>query len=137
MNRIAHALSDHSLERQGDYLLSVVLDELDLEAGQLLRAGEGASLQPLASRPVVADDVLLLAAQSRWQNWQSNSECDTMIGDAQIELRDSLGRSYSAVWLMRSDGSQRPAGLLLLGCSTDRLAELSPALLRAVAQRLG
>lgn len=136
-NRIEHALSDRTLERQGDYLLSVVLDELDVEAGQLLRTSEQASLQLVASRPGVADEALLLAAQSRWQNWQSDSECETMIDGAQIELRDSQGRNYSAVWLLHSEELDRPAGLLLLACSTDRLGKLSPALLRAISQRLG
>jgi hypothetical protein len=37
-HRIAHALSVHALEQHGDYLLSIVLQELELEAGQLLRA---------------------------------------------------------------------------------------------------
>jgi hypothetical protein len=60
-----------------------------------------------------------------------------MIGDAQLELRDSQGRSYCALWLNHAAGHDRPVGLLLLACNTDRLGQLSHALLRAISQHLG
>jgi len=135
-SRIAHALSLHALEQHGDYLLSIVLDELDLEAGQLLRAGSRDSLQLMASRPGMADAALLMAAEARWKNWESDSDCETMIGDAQLELRDSQGRSYSPLWLNHSGGRDRPVGLLLLACPTEQLGKLSHALLRAISQHL-
>ncbi|HET8931929.1 MAG TPA: AAA family ATPase [Polyangiales bacterium] len=136
-NRIAHALSLHALEEHGDYLLSIVLDELALEVGLLLRAAGRESLQLMASRPGAPDTALLMAAQARWKNWESDSDCETMIGDAQLELRDSQGRSYCALWLNHAAGHDRPVGLLLLACTTDRLGQLSQALLRAISQHLG
>jgi hypothetical protein len=79
---------------------------------------------------------LLLAAQTRWQSWEATSDCETIIGDAQSALCDSLGRSYSAIWLNHPNGLERPAGLLLLACSTDRLGQVSQALLRALSHHL-
>ncbi|HTU57776.1 MAG TPA: hypothetical protein VMF89_05070, partial [Polyangiales bacterium] len=100
------------------------------------RAGRHDSLQLMASRPGAADLALLMAAQARWSNWESDSDCETMIGDAQLELRDSHGRSYSALWLNHAGGRERPVGLLLLACPTERLGKLSHALLRAISQHL-
>jgi hypothetical protein len=138
ITRIARDLPSHSLEHQGEYLLSLVLDEIAVDAGHLFRVVDDGNLQLMAARPARPDARLLRAAQQCFAAWSSSDEMQTADDDVSSDpdLADSQGRTHVPLWLTNPCQPDELTGLVLLACSSSRLGELSPAFVRAVSQQL-
>jgi hypothetical protein len=136
--RIARDLPSQSLEHQGDYLLALILDEIAVDAGHLFRVSSGDHLQLMAARPSRPDERLSRAAQQCFAAWSSSDELQTADGGEaeEADLADSQGRTHVPLWLTKPSQSDELTGLVLLACSSSRLAELSPAFVRAISQQL-
>jgi hypothetical protein len=137
--RTANDVRLRSLEHQGEYLLSMVLDEIAVDTGQLFRIANDGTLQLLAARPTRPDQRLLLAAEHCLTAWTSSGEMQTADDDEQsvdAQLFDALGRSHIPLWLTKPSHPDELTGLVLVPCTTARLAQLSPAFIRAISQHL-
>jgi hypothetical protein len=136
--RTANDVRTNAPEQQGEYLLSMVLDEIEVDAGQLFRIDARGELQLLAARPTRPDPQLLQAAQRCLANWSASGEMQT--ADAEEEddsaLLDALGRSFTPIWLTNPARADVLTGLVLVSCSTTRLAELPAAFVRAISLHL-
>jgi hypothetical protein len=138
VTRIARDLPSQSLEHQGEYLLSLVLDEIAVDAGHLFRVVGDEGLQLMAARPARPDIRLLRAAEQCFAAWSSSDEMQTADDDVSTDpdLADSQGRTHVPLWLTNPAAPDELTGLVLLACSSSRLGELSPAFVRAVSQQL-
>jgi hypothetical protein len=135
--RIASRLSAHSAEDRSEYLLSFVLDELEIDAGQLYRVTRDSKCQLLASRPGAEEPQLMAAVERSLVTWWSSDEGQTADEETDTALlRDSQGRMYLPLWLTRPTHAEELAGVVLLNCSTDQLSKLTPAFVKAVALHL-
>jgi hypothetical protein len=139
-SRTANDVRLRSLEHQGEYLLSLVLDEIAVDTGQLFRIANDGALQLLAARPTRPDARLLLAAERCLVAWSSSGELQTADDDEEraldSQLFDTLGRAHIPLWLTKPSHADELMGLVLVPCTTARLAELSPAFVRAISQHL-
>jgi hypothetical protein len=126
------------LEHQGEYLLSMVLDAVSVDTGQLFRIGDDHSLQLLAARPTRPDPQLLRAAEHCLAAWASSDEMQTQDGDdaEDSELVDSQGRTHTPLWLTHPSRPAELTGLVLVACASTQLGSLSPAFVQAVSQQL-
>jgi hypothetical protein len=138
--RTANDVRLRSPKHQGEYLLSMVLDEIAVDTGQLFRIASDGTLQLLAARPTRPDRKLLLAAERCLTAWSSSGEMQTADDDDErtvdSHLFDTLGRSHVPLWLTRPSHPDELTGLVLVPCTTARLAALSPAFIRAISQHL-
>jgi hypothetical protein len=135
--RIASRLSAHSAEDRSEYLLSFVLDQLEIDAGQLYRVTRDGKCELLASRPGADEPELMAAVEHSLITWWSSEEGQT--GDEETDsalLRDSQGRLYLPLWLTKPTHAEELAGVVLLNCSIERLSGLTPAFVKAVALHL-
>ena len=135
--RTANDVRAQSLEHQAEYLLALVLDEIAVDAGQLFRIGSDGCLQLMAARPTRPDPSLLLAATRCLADWSASGDMQTADDEAVgQDVLDTLGRSYTPLWLTQPSRPDLLTGLVLVSCSTARLAELPAAFVRAISQHL-
>jgi hypothetical protein len=120
----------------GSWHLPDRLDETAVNAGQLFRIA-GGSLQLLAACRSRPDPRLLRAAEQCLASWMASDEGSTAPGGALDSLAPSAaGAALTPLWLTDPVRPDEPIGLVLLTCPVQRLASLSPAFVRAVAQQL-
>jgi hypothetical protein len=136
--RTANDVRAQAPEQQGEYLLSLVLDEIVVDAGQLFRIGSDGSLQLMAARPTRPDPKLLLAAARCLADWSASGDMQTADDeeDEGSEMVDALGRSFTPLWLTNPSRPDVLTGLVLVSCSTARLGELPAAFVRAISLHL-
>jgi hypothetical protein len=127
--RLASDFTSQRLDDRAEYLLATVLDEADVECGLLFRI-DGASLLLMAAQPSRPEAYMLRAAQRCYAQWRSSDELDTALGPG------SVAEGLAPLWLTQPARAEHPIGLLLLRCEVARLAQLSAAFVRAVAEHL-
>lgn len=118
-------------------LLAFVLDELQVESGQLYRVGAQGNIQLLASRPDMEEPALVAAAARSLEGWFSADDAQTADDASESSvILDSQGHAYVPLWLTKPTGKNELSGLVLASCSAEQLATLSPAFVKAVAMHL-
>jgi len=138
--RLQTALATQSSEDQGDYLLSIVLDEVGAPLGQLYRVDRGGRPVLAACKPKPPDPVLLAQAVRTFATYASSmlEESATQSVDEVSESNtlDSAGARYETIWLRHPDDAEALRGMLLVPADAERLTALTPDLQRAVCERL-
>jgi len=135
--RLADGVSTQGGDEAGHNLLTFVLDELQIEAGQLYRVNTNGKFQLLASRPDTEEPTLVAAAARSLENWLCSDEAQTADETSETTtMVDSQGRSYVPLWLTKPSRADEVNGLVLANCSADQLSKLSPAFVKAVAMHL-
>jgi hypothetical protein len=119
-----------------EHLLSMLLEELKADYGQLFRIMRDDQLVLLAAKPSPADPQLLAAGERCLAAWLESEDVQTADGDTGLETSDSHGRAFIPLWLTRPDHPEALCGLVLVSCSTQQLGLLSPVMVRAIAQHL-
>jgi hypothetical protein len=134
--RMPEAVSTHAGEDAGHNLLAFVLDELQIDAGQLYRVNASGRFQLVAARPDTEEPTLVAAAARSLDDWQNSDEVQTADESETSAMMDSQGRNYLPLWLTRPGRAEEVSGLVLANCSAEQLGKLSPAFVRAVAVHL-
>jgi hypothetical protein len=135
--RLADGVLTQGGDDAGANLLAFVLDELQIESGQLYRMTASGKFQLLASRPDTEEPTLVAAAARSLENWLCSEELQTADEASESPtMVDSQGRSYVPLWLTKPSRADEVSGLVLANCSADQLAKLSPAFVKAVALHL-
>ncbi|HKU42133.1 MAG TPA: AAA family ATPase, partial [Polyangiales bacterium] len=134
--RIASRLSSQSAEDRSEYLLSFVLDELEIDAGQLYRVEQNGKCRLLASRPGSDEPQLMAAVERSLTTWWSADEEQTADEDTEQALQDSQGRTYLPLWLTKPTHADDLVGVMLLNCTPEQLSKLTPTFVKAVALHL-
>jgi hypothetical protein len=131
------ALTQGGGDDAGSNLLAFVLDELEVESGQLYRVSPDGKMQLIASRPDTEEPALVAAAARSLDSWFSDDEQQTADpGTETSVIADSQGRTYLPLWLTKPSRSNQVSGLVLASCTQDQLAKLNPAFVKAVAMHL-
>ncbi len=130
-------LAERSTEGGSEYLLSFVLDALQIDAGQLYRVDAERRCQLLACRPDTDEPSLMAAVARTLDNWWTSDEEQTADEESETAtIVDSQGRRYVPLWLTDPERPDEVRGLLLVNCSAERLARLTREFVKAVALHL-
>jgi hypothetical protein len=132
-----NALTQGAGEDAASNLLAFVLDELEVESGQLYRVNADGKLQLMASRPDSEEPALVAAAARSLDGWFSGDEEQTADhGTETSVIADSQGRTYVPLWLTKPSRSNEVSGLVFANCTPEQLGKLKPAFVKAVAMHL-
>jgi hypothetical protein len=135
--RLTPAVTQGGGDDAASNLLAFVLDELEVDSGQLYRVSSEGKLQLMAARPDTEEPALVAAAARSLDGWFGGDEEQTAdSGSETSAIADSQGRTYLPLWLTKPSRSNELSGLLLANCSPEQLGKLNPAFVKAVAVHL-